>query len=57
MQIIYPLYSFNIYHMCKYNIPQYENFIHPSKNKWVNFESELPNDFKKLLDLLKNLSS
>ena len=32
-------------------------FIHPSKNKWVNFESELPNDFKKLLDLLKNLSS
>ena len=32
-------------------------FIHPSKNKWVNFESELPSDFKKLLDLLKNLSS
>ncbi|RPH01119.1 MAG: RluA family pseudouridine synthase [Candidatus Pelagibacter sp. TMED153] len=32
-------------------------FLHPSKNKWVNFESELPNDFKKLLDLLKNLSS
>ena len=32
-------------------------FIHPSKNKWVNFESELPNDFKKLLDLLKKLSS
>ena len=31
-------------------------FIHPSKNKWVNFESELPSDFKKLLDLLKNLS-
>ncbi len=31
-------------------------FIHPSKNKWVNFESELPNDFKKLLNLLKNLS-
>ena len=31
-------------------------FIHPSKNKWVNFESELPNDFKKLLDLLKKLS-
>ena len=30
-------------------------FIHPSKNKWVNFESELPSDFKKLLDLLKNL--
>ncbi len=31
-------------------------FIHPSKNKRVNFESELPNDFKKLLELLKNLS-
>ena len=32
-------------------------FVHPGKNKWVNFESELPNDFKKLLDLLKNLCS
>ena len=32
-------------------------FIHPSKNKWVNFESELPNDFNKLLNLLKNLCS
>ncbi len=32
-------------------------FIHPSKNKWFNFESELPNSFKKLLDLLKKLSS
>ena len=32
-------------------------FIHPLKNKWVNFESELPSDFKKLLDLLKNLCS
>ena len=31
-------------------------FLHPSKNKRVNFESELPNDFKKLLELLKNLS-
>ena len=31
-------------------------FIHPLKNKWVNFESELPSDFKKLLDLLKKLS-
>ncbi len=31
-------------------------FVHPSKNKWVSFESELPNDFKKLLDLLKKLS-
>ena len=32
-------------------------FVHPSKNKWVNFESELPSDFKKMLNLLKNLSS
>jgi len=32
-------------------------FLHPSKNKWVNFVSDLPNDFKKLLDLLKKLSS
>ena len=31
-------------------------FVHPSKNKWVNFESELPSDFKKMLNLLKNLS-
>ena len=31
-------------------------FIHPTKNKWVIFESKLPNDFKKLLDLLENLS-
>ena len=32
-------------------------FIHPSKNKWVSFESELPSDFKQLLHLLKNLCS
>ena len=32
-------------------------FIHPSKNEWINFESELPSNFKKLLDLLKNLCS
>ncbi len=31
-------------------------FIHPSTNKFLNFESQLPNDFKKLLNLLKNLS-
>ena len=30
------------------------SFSHPTKNKWVSFESELPKDFKKLLDLLKN---
>ena len=31
-------------------------FIHPSTKKWINFESKLPNDFKKLLDLLNKLS-
>ena len=31
-------------------------FIHPFKNKWVDFASELPSDFKKLLELLKNRS-
>ena len=30
-------------------------FIHPTKKKWVNFESKLPNDFMKMLNLLKNL--
>ena len=32
------------------------SFVHPTKSKWVDFESELPDDFKKLLDLLNNLS-
>ena len=31
-------------------------FIHPTNNKWVSFESKLPMDFKKTLDLLINLS-
>ncbi len=31
-------------------------FIHPSKKKFINFESKLPNDFEKLLNLLKKLS-
>ena len=31
-------------------------FIHPTKNKFINFESELPKDFKKLLELLEKLS-
>ena len=31
-------------------------FIHPSTNKFVNFDSKLPNDFKKLLNLLEKLS-
>ena len=32
-------------------------FIHPSTNKFINFNSKLPNDFKELLDLLEKLSS
>ncbi len=32
-------------------------FTHPTKKKWVNFESKLPIDFKKMLELLNNLSS
>ena len=31
-------------------------FVHPTKNKWVRFKSKLPLDFKKMLDLLNNLS-
>ena len=30
-------------------------FIHPTKNKWVNFESELPEDFEKMLNYLQIL--
>ena len=32
-------------------------FIHPSKNKFLSFKANVPEDFKKLLDLLNNLSS
>ena len=32
-------------------------FVHPSTKKWMSFSSELPNDFKKILNLLENLSS
>jgi len=31
-------------------------FIHPTKKKMIKFESKLPLDFKKMLDLLNNLS-
>tara|TARA_B100000963_G_C22532480_1_gene628242 strand:+ start:70 stop:1050 length:981 start_codon:yes stop_codon:yes gene_type:complete len=31
-------------------------FSHPTKNKWVKFTSDLPQDFKKVLNLLKNLA-
>ena len=31
-------------------------FIHPTTKKFVNFESKLPQDFKKILDLLNKLS-
>ena len=32
-------------------------FIHPKTKKWMNFNSELPADYKKILKLLENLSS
>ena len=31
-------------------------FIHPTNNKFISFESELPADFKKILNLLNKLS-
>ncbi|MDB9760385.1 RluA family pseudouridine synthase [Pelagibacteraceae bacterium] len=31
-------------------------FIHPASSKLINFESKLPKDFKKMLDLLNKLS-
>jgi len=32
-------------------------FIHPNTKKWMSFNSNLPNGFKKILNLLENLSS
>lgn len=32
-------------------------FLHPSTKKWVSFKSDLPANFKKILNLLNNLSS
>ncbi len=32
-------------------------FIHPTKKKWMNFNSNLPVSFKNILNLLENLSS
>ena len=32
-------------------------FIHPSTNKWMSFSSNMPNDFKKMLNLLNKLGS
>ena len=32
-------------------------FVHPSTKKWMSFNSDLPDDFKKILKLLENLSS
>ncbi len=32
-------------------------FLHPKNNELMDFESELPNDFKKMLDLLNKLSN
>tara|TARA_B100000242_G_scaffold292823_1_gene269165 strand:+ start:905 stop:1885 length:981 start_codon:yes stop_codon:yes gene_type:complete len=31
-------------------------FIHPTKNKWIDFKTSPPQDFKKMLNLLTNLS-
>ena len=31
-------------------------FIHPTKNKWTDFEAKLPSDFEKMLSLLTKLS-
>ena len=31
-------------------------FIHPSTNEKVSFQSKIPSDFKKLLKMLNNLS-
>ena len=33
------------------------SFIHPATKKWINFNSNLPGGFKKILNLLENLSS
>ena len=33
------------------------NFYHPTKKKWVKFNSKLPQEFKKMLNLLNNLAS
>ena len=32
-------------------------FIHPTKKKFVNFDSKLPNDFRKMLDFLDNFAN
>ena len=32
-------------------------FVHPSTKKWMNFNSDLPDGFKNILDLLENLSA
>ena len=32
-------------------------FVHPRQNKFMSFDSDLPKDFKKMLDLLNKLSN
>ena len=32
-------------------------FVHPKTKKWMNFNSKLPEGYKKILDLLENLTS
>ena len=31
--------------------------LHPTKNKFINFDSKLPNDFRKMLDFLDNFNN
>ena len=31
-------------------------FVHPSRNKWVNFDSKPPKDFQKLLEVMSHCS-
>ena len=32
-------------------------FLHPRKNQFISFESDLPKDFKKMLNLLNKLNN
>ena len=41
----------------KMTMKEAQGYIMNLNNKLMNFESELPNDFKKMLDLLNKLSN
>ena len=36
---------------------QGHGFFHPTKNDFVNFDSKLPQDFKKMLDFLEKFAN